>query len=1670
MTREIPFNISSSNGSDNGSDNNSSYGSSHDSGNNSGNNQAVNGATLSVRSNGGSANGSAGVFSMNSMTIGGILDIAPPAVSLDAMQPPISSFRDLYSLLPAIYRIRDSAQGEQLRALLGIIESELRLLESNIEALYENVFIETCDEWVVPYIGDLLAVRDLNAASPRTFGQERRAYVANTLAYRQRKGTTPVLEQLARDITGWGARAQEMLPLVATTQNVNSVRSQPLITDLRRLQSGEQLGGPFETRVAHTTQISRSHGDRGQYNPTSVALFLWRLRPYLVEGSTPRAVPKLDSEPQAHYFTFNPLGQKPQEQDCIPLFNLPQTETEITTLAQPINVPGKLTRQLLEQWLQNYAPDRWPVQVFVNGQRQFYRVGDLSNWKPDSTDTPSTSIIIIDPERGRLACFTTDPPTQLEVTYVYGFSGDIGAGTYERPDAVTEQPPRPNQATWKVNTTEGENSLVQAVKTWNRFANRWQRCYDLVYLPVAQLLVSELEVERSDRDDLDPNPDLSPTLQPGILHGLQVIAQKGEIEAVVLPGVAVDGQGQAMHLRVRFPILVGCYRNQAVLVLIWRPQWDRNPPWQVLAIPADQADRYPSAQYIRLAQLTIDANGRIDQSSDRVRSPFRPGFSGQFSLSIDRTSEGDGVVSLAASPDAFAVNRDGQKMVLNTATATTVRSRDPQTFLFFLRYDPQAKKGKLDAVPDLERVIIELQGSRTYPRNLGLQIPAERQLYLIASNGDRPHLLGNLRIHGMAAPSTENAGDFFLEGLLVEGGLTVLPGNLQRLQIAHTTLVPQSTGLEVQKAEYEMIDADADDVTLLAILMYSLTILRRLLRVGLSDNGLSTKERISQLSQIVQQQIITLFEGVHYVLQQWRSPPTCKDEMEEDDENPEPPKQGWAALCQEPGQDAINLDEDNSLLIVTIHRSICGTIHLPDTVPELRISESIIDAGSEDFGGKAIHAPGADVTLTATTLLGTITARSLDAENSILRDKADIALRQIGCLRFCYVPEGSRTPRRHRCQPDLLLTQQLGELPTAIATLTKHPDSQQIYAGARGKGVWQFLQPAEIWVPLNFGLSNLNVTALSAIAVMGSGTVVSAAASSRLMGSDTQFTKELQAGDTIHLKNKTYWVLEVLSDTVLQLGTPLSDDLPAGTPFAIDTLLTGTTNGLLFRGSAQLQMGMGSVSGSGDRTTLIGTDTLFTQDILPGDDILLIERTTAVEVQQTRTVIAVTSDTELTIDTPLEGNLSNQLFLVRRRVWTPVLLGGNTRSNDVVNTRINAIVAFLITTEQTTDQTPEQTTDRLIDQTIEQTIDQTPPQKTGLLIGTSGNGIFRSTDGGKSWTEANQGVINWDVRAIAHDPTTGRLLAGTWGNGVLYSTDNGLTWTGGDPLDPEVRQTGLSAPYVTTLFVNPVTQDIFAGTSDGGIFRSTDGGDRWKPTNQGLTRPFITALTGFVQAGSGTISSRLSDITGVDTKFTTELNVGDLLTLNGQNRTILEIRSDTSLRLNDAFDPDLPTGTTFQTSTLFAGSTSGAIFRSTSNGKTWQAIATLTRTDIVGFVVQNQADRTRTMLVGTQIGSFYRSLDGGDRWTTINNGIPGIEQALLLLNQMQPRFTADRYGAPAYAQLSTVCPGEIRTGAEDGSEMGVFNYLKQPQREANLQASLREYLRFGLQTDTIFIT
>ena len=124
----------------------------------------------------------------------------------------------LWALLPAVYRTDDTdASGAPgpLRELLNRIGGQVAVVRRSIDRLWADQSIETCDDWVIPYIGGLLGTNLVNGLDARGW----RLDVAKTIHYRRRKGTLAVLEELARDVTGWDAHVVEGFRRLARTRH-----------------------------------------------------------------------------------------------------------------------------------------------------------------------------------------------------------------------------------------------------------------------------------------------------------------------------------------------------------------------------------------------------------------------------------------------------------------------------------------------------------------------------------------------------------------------------------------------------------------------------------------------------------------------------------------------------------------------------------------------------------------------------------------------------------------------------------------------------------------------------------------------------------------------------------------------------------------------------------------------------------------------------------------------------------------------------------------------------------------------------------------------------------------------------------------------------------------------------------------------------------------------------------------------------------------------------------------------------------------------------------------------------------------------------------------------------------------------------------------------------------
>lgn len=351
----------------------------------------------------------------------------------------------LYELLPVIYRMRDAEQGEPLRALLQIISGQVNLVEDDISQLYENWFIETCEDWVVPYLGELIGYEPVHEAGEPSSGAIRqdqlrnkilipRREVANTIRYRRRKGTLALLELLSNDVSGWPARAVEFYQLLGWTQALNYQHpDRGKTVDLRNGSRLDLIDSPFDT-IAHTVDTRRINSNRstGFYNIPSVGVFVWRLKSWPVT-MTPAYCQQAAGD---HCFTFSVLGNDS------PLYINPEPETDPTHIADEFNLPVPVRRRLFKEQKARLYGEGKSLQIWLSGKRKnqpFLEpvpperiiAADLSLWRY----LPPKGKVAVDPVLGRIAFPSKKPPGKCDVlvSYHYGFSSELGGGEYDRP-------------------------------------------------------------------------------------------------------------------------------------------------------------------------------------------------------------------------------------------------------------------------------------------------------------------------------------------------------------------------------------------------------------------------------------------------------------------------------------------------------------------------------------------------------------------------------------------------------------------------------------------------------------------------------------------------------------------------------------------------------------------------------------------------------------------------------------------------------------------------------------------------------------------------------------------------------------------------------------------------------------------------------------------------------------------------------------------------------------------------------------------------------------------------------------------------------------------------------------------------------------------------------------
>ena len=149
--------------------------------------------------------------------------------------------------------------------------------------------------------------------------------------------------------------------------------------------------------------------------------------------------------------------------------------------------------------------------------------------------------------------------------------------------------------------------------------------------------------------------------------------------------------------------------------------------------------------------------------------------------------------------------------------------------------------------------------------------------------------------------------------------------------------------------------------------------------------------------------------------------------------------------------------ESNPALALSFERSITGDLTPGAAAPSLSLTGCIVDG----------DVTTRDLSVDSSTVLGAVAARTLHATSSIFVDHAAIERRQVGCVRFSYLPLSSSAPRRFRCQPvddaaaetvfPTFVSTSFGDPGYAMLKATCPPEIGEGAEGESEMGAWRFL-------------------------------------------------------------------------------------------------------------------------------------------------------------------------------------------------------------------------------------------------------------------------------------------------------------------------------------------------------------------------------------------------------------------------------------------------------------------------------------------------------------------------------------------------------------------------------------------------------------------------------------
>lgn len=322
------------------------------------------------------------------------------------------------------------------------------------------------------------------------------------------------------------------------------------------------------------------------------------------------------------------------------------------------------------------------------------------------------------------------------------------------------------------------------------------------------------------------------------------------------------------------------------------------------------------------------------------------------------------------------------------------------------------------------------------------------------------------------------------------------------------------------------------------------------------------------------------------------------------------------------------------------------------------------------------------------------------------------------------------------------------------------------------------------------------------------------------------------------------------------------------------------------------------------------------------------------------------------------------------------------------------------------------------DGTVARCIAVNPKNPLEVYVGLE-DGLYKSSDGRKSWFRSQKGLTGpdgapADVHIVVVDPLEPRTVYACSGNRFFVSEDSGATW--------RLRSTIQAADQANILALAADPKDgqtFYASVEGGGLFKTTDGGDRWVHVAQTLPAQHMTAIAidpvnpqiVYVGHREGAVSSMMDG--GITVLVTQTAPVSSFPI------SVLAVDSDKAGR-------------------LYAGTAGGGLFRSEDGGRTWKALGAGIGKNIQRLLVNSKEPSTPVYVRGEE--TAWRSYRGGEEWRPWNPGYGWVDIAPPIKSSVQPFLVTN------IPEVSTTVLVDVQVESGDGVKLepSMVTVLSQP--------------------------